>query len=163
MRDAWTEVCAVLSAADFAETKDMAALPGPIIRSLTKGDLQAMKQIFYVSICTHVFFLAVLEEGNSAPSEPNPSFSAKGRRASFFMDVHCPSRCITHQLQARVRSPRTVVTQQRDVEMHTLRLHRYVVAMQKKWSAPCGRRTARHSPRTNCPGLGSGCTCCVKP
>ena len=41
-----------------------------------------MKQIFYVSICTHVFFLAVLEEGNSAPSEPNP-FSAKGRRASF--------------------------------------------------------------------------------
>ena len=40
MRDAWTEVCAVLSAADLAETKDMAAPPGPIIRSLTKGDKQ---------------------------------------------------------------------------------------------------------------------------
>ena len=26
---------------------------------------------------------------------------------------------------------------------------------------PCGRRTARHSPRTNCPGLGSGYTCFV--
>ena len=38
MRDAWTEVSAVLSAADFAETKDMAAPPGPILRSLTKGD-----------------------------------------------------------------------------------------------------------------------------
>ncbi|CAE7389719.1 unnamed protein product [Symbiodinium necroappetens] len=40
MRDAWTEVCAVLSAADLAETKDMAAPAGPIIRSLTKGDKQ---------------------------------------------------------------------------------------------------------------------------
>ena len=38
MQDAWTEVSAVLSAADFAETKDMAAPPGPILRSLTKGD-----------------------------------------------------------------------------------------------------------------------------
>ena len=38
MRDAWTEVSAVLSAADFVETKDMAAPPGPIIRSLTKDD-----------------------------------------------------------------------------------------------------------------------------
>ena len=88
-----------------------------------------MKQIFYVSICTHVFFLAVLEEGNSAPSEANP-FSAKGRRASFlWMFI---ARVVTHQLQARVLNPRTVVAQQRDVEMHTLRLHRYMVAMQKK-------------------------------
>ena len=64
------------------------------------------------------------------PSEPNPRF-AKGRKG-IFCGVHCPSRGIARQLQARGRSPRTVVAQQRDVEMHTLRLHRHVVATQCK-------------------------------
>ena len=74
--------------------------------------------------------LAVLEEGNCAPSEPNLFLQRVAGPA--FEGIRCPSRRTTHQLQASVRSPSTVVTQQRDVDMQTLKLHRYVVAMQCK-------------------------------